>query len=228
MACTVQDRELEAAARAFEKAVQQCVAQWRKAIDIDAGRGGARDSLRFLARKANCAEEDFLLEFLAILRPYSIPPARSRLPEIGRIERFAARLRDAAEQVREDPACGLYAGILPSRYSPRRTETSLPIPETPVAVLHPELERLPEMLEQYASTLEKKAHLLRRSAKQEPTKNQYSKDCADEVVTWLKQVTGEAYREKVVSILRVLRPSIAVEAETLRKRAYRQRKSRPA
>jgi hypothetical protein len=83
------------------------------------------------------------------------------------------------------------------------------------------------MLEQYAAALKERARLLRQCAKREPTENLYWKDRVDEVVAKVKQVRGRSHRERVAAILRVLQPSIAVEAETLRKRAYRQRKSHP-
>jgi hypothetical protein len=211
-----------------EKAVQQSFAEGRQAINADSGLGGARDSLRFLARKVKQPAEALLEDFILILWPFSNPPARARLSEINRVNQFAKGLRDTAAILREDPVCGFWADQGPSWYSPRCGKRSLIIPQRPAFHLLPEADRLPEMLERYASFLENKARRLRYYARQEPTENQYWKDCVDKVVTYVKSLTGKFYRDKVTTILRILRPSIAVEAETLRKRTYRQTKSRPA
>lgn len=212
-----------------EKVFQQSFADGWKEINEDGGRGGAQESLRFLARKANSSPEALLEHIILILWPYSIPPARRRATDIDCIKGFARRLRDTAWELRHSPVVGLSADMYPHYYRPRGAATPV------IALQRPswftagqDVVRLPDMLERYASFLENKARRLQNYAKQEPTENKYWKDCVDEAVTWVKQVTGKAQRAKVAAIVRVLRPSIAVGAEALRKRAQRQLKRRPA
>ena len=226
--------------RQFEKALNDYTAIMRGAVMDDPG---ARKALEFLERKARgkaakdgkLPPRDLLRDILGILPlRYRTPPARGARAEIRRQEAFAARLRDDAKTVREDIDRS-WRVFPPDYYAPRKSKgAQIQVPDCPILVSHPELESLPEMLDLYASLLEKKAGLWRTCAKEEPTEKQWWVDAEARVLTWAKHCTGSCYREHVAAVLEALRPprkgeqAIGRKAEALRKRAYRQRKSRPA
>ena len=232
-------RRTEEGWRKYRQPLNDYSAEMRGRIKVDTH---ARDALDFLEGKARkkAAKEgkvpprDVLQDILAVLPlEYRTPPARGRRGEIGRQERLAVKLRDAAKTVREDLGRA-WRIVPPDYYAPRKSKGSLEqIPDCPILLSRPELEPLPEMLEQYAALVEKRADLLRQCAKREPTEKQWWDDAEARVIEYIRRSTGMVYREKVVSILMASRPSLhkpnfADKAETLRKRDYRQRKSHPA
>jgi hypothetical protein len=213
------------------KGYQQCFADSWKKINEDGGQGGARESLRFLARKANSSPAALLEYIILILWPYSLPPARRRAADIDNIKGFARRLQDIAGELRHSPIVGFSADMYHHYYHPRGAAApaiAFQWPSSPA--LSPDVVRLPDLLEDYALFLENKVRLMQHYARAEPTESEYRKDCEDDVIGWVGQVAGKVYREKVADILDVLWPPFTGKkgkrAETLRKRAYRLRKSR--
>jgi predicted house-cleaning noncanonical NTP pyrophosphatase (MazG superfamily) len=90
---------------------------------------------------------------------------------------------------------------------------------------------LPTALEAYARLVLRKseiAHQFEQIRHDEPTRTEIRRDLEGRLLEHVRSLTGRMYREKVAAILRVVNPiagSPPVEAETLRKRTQRKRKS---
>jgi hypothetical protein len=159
------------------------------------------------------------------------PPARKRKAEIDKLERDVVKVRDVEKMIRRRSA---EARRLPRAdyFAPRTWKGAyIQVPNYPDLATHPELEPSSEMLKQIASSFEKDIKTLRQCAKEEPTKKQWQEDYEARVSTLVKDRTGHFYHERVAAILEALRPPPSQakgrKAETLQKRTYRRRKSRP-
>lgn len=224
----------------WAQALNDYSAEMRRRVERDLTARRALDFLQRKARQKSAREgrpllprrDDFLPTVLAVLPlGYRTPPARSRKAEISKEERFAAGLREIAKRARHDfnRAWGI---VKHDYFAPRELRGA----QTQIEdwrifrAASLELQELPDLLEEYASCVEKRANLLRECANREPTETQWRQDAEERFVRWVKEVTGSFYREKVADVLEALWPlspdrEKGRKAETLRKRAYRLRKS---
>jgi hypothetical protein len=199
---------------------RECLEAVRKDVE-------ARYALRFLARKAGCTDEMWIIAFVESVRAFvdqnakqEPGPQDSRPEEVGRLAvsicRIAQRIRSLNKENFWDAECPAWQwdGMMPVHPDDRM-----------------DFENLPRALEMYARSVSIKAVriLRRREVDRDPRVGSTRYRAEQELLEIIQRVTGRKYRDKAASILRVVYPQFGltskIEGDSLRKREQRKRRN---